>query len=246
MSHSDLFQLNTDRTSLRRKPQVITSVVQPFDENVFNFNKVNECEVLLRCQNRLNDVANSIHGTTTFLVNNSPITKYHSLICPRLTENLSQVITRECIEFAIDLMTGLNERSYRIGYNSLGAFSSVNHLHLHLIHVTEKMYVEDAVSQSIHCLQMKWQSFFSISFLLPSLGNHTDLSGRLHIRLSSVRILFTRFPMEWQSGCRWKIGENCRIFLPRINSTQHFLDIWHTFQSKFTENFHFSTQQSDR
>lgn len=145
----DLFQLNTERTSLRRKPQVITSVVQPFNENAFNFNKVSECEVLLRCQSQLNDEANSTQGTITFLVNNSPITKYHSLICPRLTENLLQVITKESIEFAIDLMTGLNDRCYRIGYNSLGAFSSLNHLHMHLIHVTEKMYVEDAVSSMV-------------------------------------------------------------------------------------------------
>ena len=168
MSYFDLFQLNTDRTSLRRKPQVITSVVQPFNENVFNFNKVNECEVLLRCQNQLNDVAHSIHGTTTFLVNNSPITKYHSLICPRLTENLSQVITRECIEFAIDLMTGLNERSYRIGYNSLGAFSSVNHLHLHLIHVPEKMYVEDAVSKLLFSIYSLLVNHKRINFLITS------------------------------------------------------------------------------
>lgn len=141
-----LLQLNTDRTSLRRKPQVITSVIQPFNENAFNFNKVNECEVLLRCQNQLSEDENSAPETVTFLVNNSPITKYHSLICPRLNDNLSQIITKESIEFAIDLITGLDDRSYRIGYNSLGAFSSVNHLHMHLIDVPEKMYVEDAVS----------------------------------------------------------------------------------------------------
>lgn len=54
-------------------------------------------------------------------------------------------MTQECIEFALDLITGLDDHSYRIGYNSLGAFSSVNHLHLHLIHVTVKLFVEDAV-----------------------------------------------------------------------------------------------------
>lgn len=100
--------------------------------------------MILKCQNLLN--ASSTPEITTFLVNNSPITKYHSLICPRLTDNQPQIITKESIEFAIDLITGFNDRSYRIGYNSLGAFSSVNHLHMHLINVPEKMYVEDAVS----------------------------------------------------------------------------------------------------
>lgn len=87
-----------------------------------------------------------VFGTTTFLVNNSPLTKYHSLICPRINESLPQILTKESIEFAIDAITGFNDRSYRIGYNSLGALASVNHLHMHLIHVPEKLYVEDAVS----------------------------------------------------------------------------------------------------
>lgn len=129
---------------MRRKPQIITSIVQPFNDDLFNFKKVKECEVLLRCQDRLD--TDSTHGTVTFLVNDSPLTKFHALICPRLDDGLSQVMTKECIEFAIDLIAGFNDRCYRLGYNSLGAFASVNHLHLHLIHVEEKMYAEDAVS----------------------------------------------------------------------------------------------------
>lgn len=106
---------------------------------------MNQCEVLLQCQNQLN--ANpSPNGIVTILINNSPLTKYHSLICPRLSESLPQIITKDSIEFAIDFITGLNDRSYRIGYNSLGAFASVNHLHMHLMHVPEKLFIEDAVS----------------------------------------------------------------------------------------------------
>lgn len=106
---------------------------------------MHDCEILLRCHDQLTTHPNA-NGLTTFLVNNSPLTKYHSLICPRLTENLPQIITKESIELAIDIITGLNNRSYRIGYNSLGAFASVNHLHMHLICVEEKLFVEDAVS----------------------------------------------------------------------------------------------------
>lgn len=128
---------------MRRVPQTITSIVQPFNENLFNFKKVNKCEVVLQCQSQLNS---ELSGSTTFIVNNSPLTKFHTLICPRVNENLSQVITKECIEFAIDFLTGLNNRNYRIGYNSLGAFASVNHLHLHLLQIPEKLYIENAVS----------------------------------------------------------------------------------------------------
>lgn len=131
---------------MRRVPQIITSIVQPFNENWFNFKKVNECEVILQCQSQLNSESS---GITTIIVNNSPLTKFHTLICPRVNECLSQVINKESIEFAIDLITGLNDRSYRIGYNSLGALASVNHLHLHLLHVPEKLYIENAVSKHL-------------------------------------------------------------------------------------------------
>lgn len=131
---------------MRRPPQAITSIVQPFNENAFNFNKVQDCEILLRCHDQLTKNPNA-NGLTTFLINNSPLTKYHSLICPRLKENLPQIITKESIELAIDIITGLNNRSYRIGYNSMGAFASVNHLHMHLICVEEKLFIEDAVSE---------------------------------------------------------------------------------------------------
>lgn len=139
-------KLNTDRYSLRRTPQTITSVVQPFNENQFNFKKVNEKEVILQCRSQLS-TNSSDDGVITLLINNSPLTKSHSLICPRVHEVLPQIITKECIEFAIDVIFGFNDRSYRIGYNSLGAFASVNHLHIHLFHVPEKLYVEDAVSE---------------------------------------------------------------------------------------------------
>lgn len=144
-----------ERSSLRRTPQTITSVVQPFNENVFNFKKVNECEILLQCQNQQN-TNTSPGGIVTFLINSSPLTRFHSLVCPRLQDSLPQIITKECIEFAIDFITGLGDRSYRIGYNSLGAFASVNHLHMHLIQVQEKLFVEDAVSPCLLCIKIKY------------------------------------------------------------------------------------------
>lgn len=37
-------------------------------------------------------------------------------------------------------------RDTRIGYNSLGAFASVNHLHFHVYQLPHKLYIETAVS----------------------------------------------------------------------------------------------------
>lgn len=168
--------------SLRRTPQTITSVVQPFKENVFNFKKVNECEIVLHCLSTYK----SSEGLITFLINNSPLTKFHSLICPRLQDSLPQIITKECIEFAIDFITGLSDRSYRIGYNSLGAFASVNHLHMHLIQVPERLFVEDVVSpsQSLNTPLINRILFFFT-------GNQANIWRHLCVRLPGVCILLT-------------------------------------------------------
>lgn len=84
-------------------------------------------------------------GLVTFLVNNSPLTKYHSLICPDLEQNQPQILTAYALRFSIDLLEALNDRKYKIGYNSPGALASVNHLHLHLIYLEEILYIEDVV-----------------------------------------------------------------------------------------------------
>lgn len=47
--------------------------------------------------------------------------------------------------FAIQLLHNLNDKHFRIGYNSPGALASVNHLHLHLLYIEEHLFVEDVV-----------------------------------------------------------------------------------------------------
>lgn len=129
---------------MRRKPQIITSIHQPFDENTFNFNQVLPCEILFHCLDHINE--NTKQNKITFLINNSPLTKYHSLICPNVSENIPQILTLNSIRYVTDMILGFDDRNYRIGFNSLGAFASVNHLHFHLIHIEENLFVENAVS----------------------------------------------------------------------------------------------------
>lgn len=126
--------MNKDRTTNRRKPQKIISVTPEFNASEFNFNKVNPDELLFNVTYE-NEVV-------TFLVNNSPLTSYHTLLCPSLSDNHSQILTKSSISFAIRFLTSLNERCWRIGYNSPGALASVNHLHLHLMKIDEELYVE--------------------------------------------------------------------------------------------------------
>lgn len=130
--------MNKDRSELRRKPQKIQSVKPEFNENVFNFNKADSNEILF---NVLDE-----DSRITFLINNSPLTKFHSLIVPDMINNQSQIIDKNCIKFGIHLIFLLNQRAFRVGYNSPGAMASVNHLHMHLLYIEEVLFVENIVS----------------------------------------------------------------------------------------------------
>lgn len=80
-----------------------------------------------------------------FLINNSPLTKYHLLIVPDVKGNSPQIMTLKCLELAFEIMNSTEDKSIRLGYNSPGALASVNHLHLHLLCLSQELYVEFVV-----------------------------------------------------------------------------------------------------
>ena len=133
------FQLNKERTSERRKPQIIKSVVPEFNENAFNFTKVDQKEVILTLNFQ------NYGQKCTFLINNSPLTQFHSLLCPEMDKKHPQVLNRDSLLMMVEILLNLEDKSYKIGYNSPGALASVNHLHYHLLYLERKLYVEDAV-----------------------------------------------------------------------------------------------------
>ncbi|XP_049878472.1 GDP-D-glucose phosphorylase 1 [Pectinophora gossypiella] len=121
-----LLQLNPDRSTKRRQPEQIDKICQPFDENKFNFNKVSPKEILF---NMVKEKDSDVH---TVLVNVSPISRYHSLLCPAVSKCLPQIITEDSLIVALEVMFLAQNRDLRIGFNSLCALASVNHLHYHL------------------------------------------------------------------------------------------------------------------
>lgn len=123
-------ELNELRAAKRRKPEDIQNLRQPFDPEKFNFNKVDEREILFRG----NDNA--------LIVNVAPLGWCHSLVVPSLSKCLPQVLTAEGLNLTLDLMFRSGSADLRGGFNSLGAFASVNHQHLHLYHVKYRMTLE--------------------------------------------------------------------------------------------------------
>ncbi|XP_046411821.1 GDP-D-glucose phosphorylase 1-like isoform X1 [Neodiprion fabricii] len=129
-----LAQLHPDKGKKRRKLQVITSMLQPFDSREFNFTNLPNEEILF-------DVGNG-DGNDIVAVNVSPSGMYHSLLIVERFKCLPQRATRHSIEKAVDLMLLSNSPYFRIIFNSSCAHASVNHLHWHLYYLKRDMPLE--------------------------------------------------------------------------------------------------------
>lgn len=132
--------LNINRGTKRRKPNIFTSVSEPFNDNLFNFTKVNEGEYLFKFSNAS---SNSFNTDDILAINTSPLGYFHSLILPKINSKLPQVINEYSLNIAVQLLLLSASPAIRVGFNSLCAFASVNHLHLHLYYLQYKMYLED-------------------------------------------------------------------------------------------------------
>ncbi|BFF97384.1 GDP-D-glucose phosphorylase 1 [Drosophila madeirensis] len=127
-------ELNPDRTLKRRIPQTIENLNPTFKPKQFNFNKVDALEVMMT----IDDVDKT---DVQMIINRSPLTRFHTVVCPDVKNNLVQRITAHSLKFCINFMRGLDDMDIRMGYNSPGALASVNHLHFHLLHLPQDLYI---------------------------------------------------------------------------------------------------------
>jgi GDP-L-galactose phosphorylase len=65
------------------------------------------------------------------MINVSPIEYGHVLLVPRALERLPQQLDAEglAVGQALALAREVGSSDFRVGYNSLGAFATINHLH---------------------------------------------------------------------------------------------------------------------
>lgn len=146
---------------------------------------MNDCEILIKCNYRLHPRADT-NALFTFLINSSPLTRYHSLICPSLSDNLSQILTEQSIRFAVDVLRGFDDNCYRIGFNSLGALASVNHLHMHLMHIETDLFIENVVR--MHARTSYAEHPMHVQYYIKTIMDAGDncLTGRATVRPSRV------------------------------------------------------------
>jgi hypothetical protein len=77
------------------------------------------------------DSAPASSSSTLLLINVSPIEYGHVLLVPRALERLPQQLDAEGVAVgqALALAREVDSSDFRVGYNSLGAFATINHLH---------------------------------------------------------------------------------------------------------------------
>ncbi|KAM4572968.1 GDP-D-glucose phosphorylase 1 isoform 2-T2 [Odontesthes bonariensis] len=142
-------QLNIQRGIERRKPQEILSIQQEFNASQFNFNKINPEEVIFEM------IKDTDRGTAlpdeeelpqpcrmVVLINVSPLEFGHCLFVPDPSCCFPQILTRSAVQVGIESVLLSSDPGFRVGFNSLGAFASVNHLHLHGYYLDHELTIE--------------------------------------------------------------------------------------------------------
>ncbi|VDN13722.1 unnamed protein product [Dibothriocephalus latus] len=116
-----------NRFTSRRKPTVPHRMDEQLSPEGFNFTKVKPRELLFYLGMEDTDTQ-----TGVVLVNVSPFTFGHSLLVPDPPKLFNQVIRRPSLDLALSSLLSSADRLLCLGFNSLLAYASVNHLHYHL------------------------------------------------------------------------------------------------------------------
>ncbi|KAK4490534.1 hypothetical protein RD792_001214 [Penstemon davidsonii] len=147
-------QLNEGRHLKKRLTEFrIDKVLQPFDKNKFNFTKVGQEEVLFRFEPSKDNKSHYLPSSpvdsregapNVVAINVSPIEYGHVLLIPRVLDCFPQKIDCESLLLALHLAREASDHFFRVGYNSLGAFATINHLHFQAYYLSVPFPIEKA------------------------------------------------------------------------------------------------------
>ncbi|GMH33039.1 hypothetical protein BSKO_00873 [Bryopsis sp. KO-2023] len=199
-------QLNEGRATKKRPTEFrVDKVVQPFDDGKFNFNKAYMKEVLFQFNaDAVGETTIDEEGLVTkdphlVMINVSPIEYGHVLLVPSVLKRLPQLITPDTMLLALQFAAAVDNPYFRVGYNSLGAYATINHLHFQGYYLMAPYPVERAPTESTDC--SKWNcAGVRVSRLAEypvrglvfektgSLEQMSDVLGRACVRLQQENI----------------------------------------------------------
>ncbi|XP_078434027.1 GDP-L-galactose phosphorylase 1-like isoform X2 [Wolffia australiana] len=153
-------QLNEGRHLKKRPTEFrVDQVLQPFDPKKFNFTKIGQEEVLFRFEESSNGTSRYFDGalvgastkSNVVTINVSPIEYGHVLLIPRVLDCFPQKIDAESFFLAVKMAEEGGSPYFRLGYNSLGAFATINHLHFQAYYLSLPFPVEKAPTRRLTC-----------------------------------------------------------------------------------------------
>lgn len=149
-------QLNEGRASKKRPTEFcVDQVNQPFDDSKFNFGKALQREVLFQFEGSpgrrasFSPAAVAERSTSLVMINVSPIEYGHVLLVPKVLEKLNQCLCPETLLLALQFAREANNPYFRVGFNSLGAYATINHLHFQAYYLAAPMPIERAPTEPI-------------------------------------------------------------------------------------------------
>lgn len=130
-------QLNEGRATKKRQTEFrMDNVCQRFDSKKFNFTKAKQDEVLFQFEMSLEDFTSCyeekkiVESSASFVyINISPIEYGHVLLVPKVLQCIPQQMSTECLLTALHMSVEVHNPCFKIGFNTLGAYASINHLH---------------------------------------------------------------------------------------------------------------------
>jgi hypothetical protein len=186
----------------RAASQALDSIIQNFDENKFHFNKLFlKPEILWEGEYETKNVR--------VLYNKFPFSDYHLLIVvsPELTH--AQVLNEEMHHYIYSLVQNENQvlPGFGIGFNSLAAGASVNHLHFQGFIRNQPFAIEtidgDSFPLKVSCCASSESAWQKIALLLQNniAFNCLYLKGKCYVvprpYQGSVDL------PEWLDGAGW-------------------------------------------
>lgn len=165
-SYGFVAQLNEGRQSKKRPTEfLVDQVDQPFDPAKFNFTKALQKEVLFQFAPA--GGAATAPGKATgaprvtllaapaspsphlVFINVSPIEYGHVLLVPRALDELRQLVTPAAMRLALQFAREANNPYFRMGFNSLGAYGTINHLHFQGYYLAAPFAIERAPTRPL-------------------------------------------------------------------------------------------------
>ncbi len=193
---------------LRDSQRTLHAIHMPFDAQAFHFNKPFLQQEIIWSGELLGE-------TVDLFYNKYPFVDLHGLLVPDRQRCLPQYLVWEVHEYVWRLVGHLGRTlpGVRVGYNALGAFASVNHLHLQVFIRHEPLPVEHR-----HWRHNGGASAYPVDCLVcDSADGAWSLINRLHEENRAYNLLYTpgrlyclprrkqgEFALaDWSNGFSW-------------------------------------------